>query len=316
MNKIKRKLLKAYRERMLWEFIKGKFLKFFKSKISKKLIVIKDKSILERTDIAKSRHLIEKEYAWYRRKTKRRLIENQTVPPKIIWWCWLQGEENISELSKICLSSLKKKFSDYEINIITNDNLKTYIDIPKVILKKYHAGIIASAHFSDIIRLLLLKKYGGLWVDASVFCSSNKAKEIIESSQLFMYQNGLLDGNRDIKVSNWLISCEKRNPIISDSAELLCDYWIKHSYDVNYFVTHLLMTMVIDKYKDQWNEIPAFNNVSPHLMVKELNNKFDSKRFEQLNEMSSFHKLNNHVTYEDNGTLYGYLKKQYLGSEK
>ena len=58
-------------------------------------------------------------------------------------------------------------------------------------------------------------------------------------------------------------------------------------------------------------KITDLKNVS-----KELNNKFDSKRFEQLNEMSSFHKLNNHVTYEDNGTLYGYLKKQYLGSEK
>ena len=47
-------------------------------------------------------------------------------------------------------------------------NLDKYIHLPNYILEKYKQGIITKPHFSDIIWIELLIKYGGTWVDASI----------------------------------------------------------------------------------------------------------------------------------------------------
>lgn len=109
--------------------------------------------------------------------------------PKIIWWSWLQGESEAPELAKVCLESLRKNFPDYKIVIVTNDNLDNYVKLPQTILDKFNAGWIKGAHFADIIRLNLLAKYGGVWMDATVFCTGNRFIKVIEISDMFMYQN-------------------------------------------------------------------------------------------------------------------------------
>lgn len=109
--------------------------------------------------------------------------------PKIIWWSWLQGENEAPELAKVCLESLRRNFPEYKIVVITNDNLGDYIELPQKILDKFNAGWIKGAQFADIIRLNLLAKYGGVWMDATVFCTGNRFIKVIETSDMFMYQN-------------------------------------------------------------------------------------------------------------------------------
>ena len=54
---------------------------------------------------------------------------------------------------------------DREIVLITQDNLFNYVQFPDYILKKWEAGVITNTHFSDLLRLELLIKYGGTWSD-------------------------------------------------------------------------------------------------------------------------------------------------------
>lgn len=80
---------------------------------------------------------------------------------KIIWWSWLQGLADAPELCKACLRSLEENFPDYTINIITEENICDYVNLPDYILDKYKRDIISKAHFSDIFRTALLVRYGG-----------------------------------------------------------------------------------------------------------------------------------------------------------
>ena len=80
----------------------------------------------------------------------------------------------------------------------------------------------------------------------------------------------------------------------------------------NYFIFHLLFTLITEKYSKEWAKIPAFNNVSPHMMVRELNNSFSEERYNQLDSFSSLHKLNHHDKFDgQNNTLYKYLLYKY-----
>ena len=82
-----------------------------------------------------------------------------------VWVFWWQGEHEMPELVKVCLESIKENLYDSSIVVLTKDNIDEFLSIPDYILDKFNKGIISPAHFSDIVRTGLLKKYGGLWIE-------------------------------------------------------------------------------------------------------------------------------------------------------
>ncbi|WP_228705710.1 capsular polysaccharide synthesis protein, partial [Klebsiella pneumoniae] len=49
-----------------------------------------------------------------------------------IWICWLQGEDNAPDIVKKCIENIRVHNSEkFEIYIITWDNYKEYVQIPK-----------------------------------------------------------------------------------------------------------------------------------------------------------------------------------------
>lgn len=85
----------------------------------------------------------------------------------VIWVCWFQGEENMPPLVKQCYKLLLQNSNGHEVVLLTNENIREYVEIPKEIYDKVDSGKMLLAHFSDILRMCLLAKYGGLWVDAT-----------------------------------------------------------------------------------------------------------------------------------------------------
>ena len=230
--------------------------------------------------------------------------------PRVIWWCWFQGEENIPELAKICLDSLRKHMPSYKITIITLENLTNYIIMPDFILRKFRAGWISGATFSDIIRLALLARYGGIWIDATVYCSDNRMIKLIENNNMFMYQNVLSSNSNVIKMSSWLMATKKGNPYIIEAHKLLMSYYKNTNYTEDYFLCHLILTMLIKKYPTIWNDMDIANNVNPHMLQHVLNNSFSEQLFNRIINKSSFHKLNRHIQFKKGDTFYNHLKSE------
>ena len=112
-------------------------------------------------------------YNWLKKKYASKIPD--MLPDKdihkgedIIWICWLQGKENAPDIIKCCLNSVKENSRDFLVKIINESNLDSYVTLPDYIIRKWKQGIIPNALFSDLIRLELLIKYGGLWLDSTV----------------------------------------------------------------------------------------------------------------------------------------------------
>lgn len=86
-----------------------------------------------------------------------------------IWVFWGQGEASMPPLVKACYRQLTR--FNKNVLLITFDNVGDYIDLPEKVYHKVLNGKLSWAHFSDIIRTSLLAKYGGLWLDATVWVS-------------------------------------------------------------------------------------------------------------------------------------------------
>lgn len=218
---------------------------------------------------------------------------------KIIWICWFQGIENAPLLVKRCYESIEKHMSDFDIKVIDEKNMMDYVDIPNYIIEKWKTGIISDAHFSDILRVELLVKYGGVWIDSTVLCTSNYLNMYIEESSLFVFKS-IMRGSDVISSSSWLISSKANNPILLLVKKLLHEYWKESDIIEHYFLVHLFFTMAIEKYPEIWSEVPNFNNVNPHILVNELDGKFSEQRYEEIKNMSAFHKLNFKLNYNEN----------------
>jgi len=86
--------------------------------------------------------------------------------PNIIWTFW--DKEELPGFINQCVKSWKKHNPNYQVNVINKQNLYDYLDKDEAdyILNWKHIDNVQK--LADIIRLRLLVKYGGIWLDASI----------------------------------------------------------------------------------------------------------------------------------------------------
>jgi hypothetical protein len=92
----------------------------------------------------------------------------QTAIPKIIWMLWLQGFEAAPNLVQQCVRSWQRHHPDWKLVLLDRQNLHEYVEVEDT-LGQNRATITPQA-LSNIIRINLLAKFGGVWVDATCFC--------------------------------------------------------------------------------------------------------------------------------------------------
>lgn len=230
---------------------------------------------------------------------------------KIVWLFWWQGEEAMPPLVRQCYISVKKHLTDWEIVLLTEKNYIEYADLPDYIKEKQRTGVITLTHFSDLLRLELLIKHGGLWMDATVLCTSGNIPRSILNSDLFVYisQKPGADGDA-IPMSSWLMWSKTNNRILMATQTLLYKYWEKNNSLVDYFLLHHFMSIVMEYYPEESNKISPFCNSIPHILQLHLFDKYDDVYWNDLKQMTCFHKLTYKLNKElciKKGTYYEYI---------
>lgn len=214
-----------------------------------------------------------------------------------IWFCWLQGMDKAPEMVKACLESQRKWLKGKTFNIITEDNYKEYISLPQFIEEKYAKGIIPNALFSDLIRVELLTKYGGTWIDATVMITSNNYPKEIFDCLLFMPQyisrNGTWAG-----ISNWMITARRGNHLLILLREMLYEYWRRYDCVVDYYIFHLFFTMIARKYPDEVAAMPLLNSFHCVELLKHLGEHDQSDKLQRFLSKVSIHKLSCRLSEE------------------
>ena len=234
-------------------------------------------------------------------------VKSDSIKRKV-WVCWFQGMEKAPLLVQKCFQSLKEHITDREIVLLTEKNYQEYIQFPKYIQQKFEQGIITKTHMSDLLRLELLLRYGGTWIDSTIYCSGGNIPKYMLDSDLFVFQKLKpgLNGN-SISASSWFISSCAGHPILALTQALLYDYWEKNNDMVDYFIFHFFFQLAVEQYAEEWKKVVPFCNSVPHILLNHLFEEYDETIWEAVKEMISFHKLSYKFTEEhvkQNGTFY------------
>lgn len=235
---------------------------------------------------------------------------------RTVWLFWWQGEDRMPELVKKCYVSVKEHFVDWEIVLLTEHNYRDYADLPNYVKEKLMSGAITLTHFSDLLRLELLIRYGGLWMDATVLCSNGAIPNSILNSNLFLFQSQKPGADGDaIPLSSWLMWAKTNNRILMATQTLLYNYWEEKKRLNDYFLLHHFMSIVMDYYPEESNNIPPFCNSIPHILQLHLFDKYDEVYWNDLKQMTCFHKLTYKLDKESclkKGTFYDYIMSNNL----
>lgn len=252
------------------------------------------------------------------------LVEEDKMP---VWCCWWQGEEQMPELVKMCHTRLKQVLpSNSKLYVITLDNYKEYVDIPKHILDKFNNGIITMTTMSDVLRFHLLERYGGYWLDATVFFSDDVPSEYFTREFYCQRMVGNTTyTNREACKGNWCgfsMKGEKGSIIFRFMKDAFSKWWNDYDTIIDYvLIDYMLLTGF--KYVNNIHSLISTvenNNEDIFEMYQVLNQSYSKELYDKVTSKNVMHKLTYKIdlykiTNTGELTLYGYLLKKVYGED-
>ena len=213
-------------------------------------------------------------YKYY--KTEFYTNHNKKKAPyvKILWMYWEQGIENIldykqGKYNKMCFDGWKKLNPDWDIRILNKKTALKYV--PE--LEKFNHLTIQSR--SDLLRIKLLEKYGGVWADASTLPMKHLTgwiEECDKGTGIFFYRyfpnfpKSKAEEEKDGYISNWFIVAKQpHHYLIKKLADTFEKRILDKSKKYPYFYFHETLTYLMhrdSRIKNYINKLTVSQNLS------------------------------------------------------
>lgn len=196
------------------------------------------------------------------------------ILPKIVYVYWHNLDEN--DIINAHVNTISRNLNqDWKLIVLTKKNIHNYVD--PIFLKKYYH--LNNVRFSDFLRLELLYKYGGVWMDAATI--------LINGNFLNEYYNEMIQKKGDILIyefikhstptqpylENWFLMAPKNSLFIKDLR-----YEFERSYDMDFLVyKYQILSHVIkfDRYmKNKNNTYHMQHGIINYLLIIN-NNKYN-----------------------------------------
>ena len=176
--------------------------------------------------------------------------------PKIVWLLWFQGWDKAPWLSQKCAESWKKLNPGWDVRLIDEKNCPVPI-----------YGDTAQAR-SDVVRLELLAKYGGIWADSTMLCMQPLDSWVwkdIEPAGVWMYH-----GNKECKgPASWFIVAKTGNVMMNKWVTACRAYWnggkrndkywkAKDDVEAYFWMDNLWFRLIVkdQEFKQIWDKVP------------------------------------------------------------
>lgn len=163
-----------------------------------------------------------------------------------IWVMWWQGEEKMPDIIRACYRQLLSVAGGREVNLITEKNYRDWVDIPERILDRFYSGCMSITHLSDTIRCYLLRDWGGLWIDSSVFARDLDFDWDAEFYTLRTHGQ-LTDWFSQGDWSTFVLYCRRSGSVLMRNMCILYErYWSDHDRALVYEMPDYFIRLIYD----------------------------------------------------------------------
>lgn len=210
-----------------------------------------------------------------------------------IWFCWLQGEKNLSDIPALCLKSIKKHSGNHPVVVLSVDNFSDYVKIDPHIIHLYEKGRLKPAHFADILRVNLLAQRGGLWLDATLMLTK-KIDELFFSEEFYTIKIKTF-GNyiSQCRWSVFCLSCQPGNLLFTELSRLFSEYLLVYTEFIDYFLfDHFINLLYINNEAiRKMIDHVTMNNPQVHSLSGLLCQNYNKENYKKLSNDTQIFKL-------------------------
>ena len=223
---------------------------------------------------------------------------------KIIWTLWMQGYENAPELVKSTIDSIRKfaELNNFQFILLEENTIEKYVVFPKLIKEKMDLGVIDYTKISDILRVSLLAKYGGTWVDATIYMKEEFDSSLLLQNYYTIKTGGIEDYTPNISNNRWKgFFLSGNSSLFSFTRDFFFEYYSRYDIAVDYLLIDYIFDIAYkydEKIKNQMLELEKSN---PNLFWLEshLGDEFDQKVWDNITETTKAFK----TTYKLSGKI-------------
>lgn len=155
--------------------------------------------------------------------------------PRIIWVLWFQGFNEAPDLVRRCLRSWSVRNPEWEVILLNRQSISRYADFDPA-----DYPCLGPSQQSDLLRLGLLARHGGVWADATTFCVQPLDTWLPAASRsgFFAFSNP----GPDRLIASWFLCAEEANPLVEELLASLLKYFRENK--VNNAGKRLLCTVL------------------------------------------------------------------------
>ena len=165
--------------------------------------------------------------------------------PKIIHYVWF-GKKRKSKLTEICINSWRRNLPDYKIVEWNEDNVDIAELSRKSVFFKKCYELELWAFVSDYVRLYVLYKEGGIYLDTDV--------EIIKSFNPFLNEKMFLGYEVDDYIGTAVIGSMPKHHAI----KRLLEFYEKDIWDVDFYNNPIIFKYLIEKEPSEFLDCSIF----------------------------------------------------------
>ena len=158
----------------------------------------------------------------------------------------------------------------------------------------------------------LLYKYGGMWLDATVYLTDLLPKDIADY-EIYTRNNGGKEFGSQVSWGIWLLTANRSGNLLYRFVMEAYYYYFAH-YDkaLYYLMTDYLIGIACNLFpqiESSMRKIPV-NNISAMEMMRHLTEAYDESKYKEYTDGSFFQKLTYKVDFcqtKKEGTYYEYF---------
>ena len=160
---------------------------------------------------------------------------------KKIWIYWAQGFDNAPSLIKGCVKSWYDNNPNWDVILLTDKNVSEFVVFTDELIEKRRVMTVQA--YSDVLRLALVSNHGGVWVDATAFCSAPLEYWLPSLTQAGFFCFTNCGWRRP--AASWFLASHPQSQLSKLWYDSVVQYWIHADKAHQYFWVHQLFSELI-----------------------------------------------------------------------
>jgi hypothetical protein len=178
---------------------------------------------------------------------------------------WNSPLDSAPPLVQACVGEMARLHDDLPtpLTVLDGTSARELVEIPDAVadaLEKDHP-----AHFSDFVRISVLDRLGGIWVDATCWAPAPLPQAVAP----LLTAGALYPRWTRRQIGNWFIAAVPATPLIRLQRLALQAWWESDGGIPDYFLYHRIFEVLLDlvpEFHGQWEAAPTLSSAASHLL--------------------------------------------------